>query len=97
MGVPLTLFTNLQIVQSAVIILILSFVTKSVASGITKQGFVSVVGVGMSPRGVTTLVYATAGRNFDIISADLYALIVLTVMLTTFVTPIALTALLRRK
>lgn len=96
MGVPLSLFTNIQIVQSAVVILLLAFASKFLASRMIGQKIISVVGAGMAPRGVTTLVFATAGKNFKILSPDLYALIVLTVMLTTFVTPIMLSWIVKR-
>ncbi len=96
MGVPFSLFTNIPLLQSALIILIFTFVTKMAASAIVERKLISVTGIGMSPRGVTTLVYATAGKNFHIITPELYALIVLTVILTTLVTPIMLSQFLKR-
>lgn len=51
------------------------------------------VGVGMVPRGEVGLIFAGAGLSAGLIAADLYAALVLVVMLTTFVAPPWLRAL----
>ena len=52
-----------------------------------------VVGVGMVPRGEVGLIFADIGRRSGIMSEGVFGAVVLTVMATTFVAPIALKAL----
>ncbi len=54
------------------------------------------VGVGMIPRGEVGLIFASIGLAARVISADLYAAIILVVILTTFITPPLLTRVIRR-
>lgn len=63
-----------------------------IVSGIAARGVASpwVVGVGMIPRGEVGLIFAQYGLTYSIIGAEMYALLVTVVVLTTFVTPIAL-------
>lgn len=56
-----------------------------------------VVGVGMVPRGEVGLVFAQLGRGMGLLSAGLYSAVALMVMITTFVTPPVLRALLARR
>ncbi len=45
------------------------------------------VGVGMAPRGEVGLIFADVGRRAGIISSDLFAALVVVMVLTTFLTP----------
>lgn len=45
------------------------------------------IGLGMIPRGEVGLIFATYGLTYGVITQNLYAIIVVVVMLTTFVTP----------
>jgi Kef-type K+ transport system membrane component KefB len=53
------------------------------------------VGVGLIPRGEVGLVFAGVGLAGAVINADLYAAVVVMIMLTTFVAPLGLRALYR--
>src|SRR2546422_1893463 len=54
------------------------------------------VGVGMVPRGEVGLIFAGAGLGAGVIAEDLYSVLVVVVMLTTFVAPPWLKALYRQ-
>lgn len=45
------------------------------------------IGIGMLPRGEVGLVFASIGRTLGVISDDLFAAVVLMVMVTTFIAP----------
>jgi Kef-type K+ transport system membrane component KefB len=55
------------------------------------------VGVGMVPRGEVGLIFAGAGLGAGVIAEDLYSVLVVVVMLTTFVAPPWLKALYRER
>ena len=48
------------------------------------------IGIGMLPRGEVGLVFASIGRTLGVISDDLFAAIILMVIVTTFIAPILL-------
>ena len=54
-----------------------------------------VVGVGMVPRGEVGLIFADVGRRSGILSDEVFGAVLLMIMVTTFVAPPALKALLR--
>ncbi len=56
-----------------------------------------VIGVGMVPRGEVGLIFATMGANTGVLDSRLFAACALMVMVTTFVAPIGLKALLERR
>jgi Kef-type K+ transport system membrane component KefB len=56
-----------------------------------------VIGVGMVPRGEVGLIFAQLGLSAGLLSAGLYSSVALMVMITTFVAPPALRALLARR
>jgi Kef-type K+ transport system membrane component KefB len=56
-----------------------------------------VVGVGMVPRGEVGLIFAQLGRTMGLLSAGLYSSVALMVMITTFVTPPVLRAMLVKR
>lgn len=45
------------------------------------------IGIGMLPRGEVGLIFASIGKTFDVISDELFASIVLMVIVTTLITP----------
>ncbi|MBI4322494.1 MAG: cation:proton antiporter [Chloroflexi bacterium] len=55
-----------------------------------------IVGWGMVPRGEVGLIFAAVGRSLGVISDDVFSVIVVMVILTTFVTPPVLAYLLKR-
>ncbi|HEX6088245.1 MAG TPA: cation:proton antiporter [Thermoanaerobaculia bacterium] len=56
-----------------------------------------VIGVGMVPRGEVGLIFAQLGLSAGLLSAGLYSSVALMVMITTFVTPPVLRALLAKQ
>ena len=48
------------------------------------------IGIGMLPRGEVGLVFASIGQTIGVISDDLFAAIILMVIVTTFIAPILL-------
>ena len=48
------------------------------------------IGVGMLPRGEVGLVFASMGRTLGVMTDTLFAAIILVVVITTFLAPIAL-------
>jgi Kef-type K+ transport system membrane component KefB len=51
----------------------------------------------MIPRGEVGLIFATMGKNLNVISDEIFSIIVIMVILTTLLTPPILTFLLKRK
>jgi Kef-type K+ transport system membrane component KefB len=54
-----------------------------------------VVGVGMIPRGEVGLIFASLGKQMDILTGDVYSAVVVMLALTTFIAPPGLRWLLR--
>lgn len=57
----------------------------------------SVIGVGMIPRGEVGLIFAQMGLSTAVLSSGLYSSVAMMVIITTFVTPPALRALMARQ
>lgn len=80
---------NLNVLAPIAILTAIAIAGKVVAGigavGTTARKFI--VGLGMIPRGEVGLIFAAYGFTNKIITADLYSLLVVVVMLTTFVTP----------
>lgn len=49
-----------------------------------------IIGIGMVPRGEVGIIFATFGLTSGVIGQDMYALLVVVVMLTTLITPVLL-------
>ncbi len=54
-----------------------------------------VVGLGMVPRGEVGLIFAAIGRQMGVMNDEAFAVVVVMIILTTFVTPIVLPRLIR--
>jgi Kef-type K+ transport system membrane component KefB len=91
-----TLF-NLEVIGPILILTGLAIVSKVIA-GVGAYGKASMlqVGIGMIPRGEVGLIFATYGLTYSIISTQLYSIMVVVIMLTTFVTPPLLAAYMTR-
>jgi Kef-type K+ transport system membrane component KefB len=57
----------------------------------------SIIGVGMVPRGEVGLIFAQMGLSAGLLTAGLYSSVAMMVLITTFVTPPALRALVERR
>lgn len=88
MQVKLELFLDATVIMMAAGMLATAVLGK-VASGLGARRGVSrlLVGFGMMPRGEVGLVFASIGKSLNVITDELFAAIVLMVILTTLFTP----------
>ena len=90
---------KIEILLPIVVITIIACIGKWVAglgaigTGTNKTA----IGVGMIPRGEVGLIFAAIGLSMGLIQAELYSMLVVVVMLTTFVTPPLLVKLMADK
>ena len=96
MSVNIETLFNLPILLVALVITVIAFVGK-IASGLA-AGKVSkaLVGFGMVPRGEVGLIFASIGKALNIISEEVFSVIVIMVIFTTLLTPPILTYLLKK-
>lgn len=103
MGVDLTVFLDPNIMGTALLLTAAAMLGKQAcALGVLGRGMRSLaVGIGMIPRGEVGLIFASVGASMTlhghkVVSPALFSAIVVMVILTTVVTPPALTWSLRR-
>ncbi len=96
MGVKLESFMNGSILTIGLGIALVAFVGK-LASGLV-AGKVNklVVGWGMVPRGEVDLIFAATGRSLGVISDEVFSMIVIVIILSTFVTALILSFIIPR-
>lgn len=96
MQVKLEVFSNPNVLFTALAITALAFVGK-ILSGLA-AGPVNkwIVGWGMAPRGEVGLIFAVTGKAMGVINDEIFSVIVAVVILTTLLTPPILTILIRR-
>lgn len=99
--VDLSVFGRTEIWVAALLITTFAILGKLIGCGLAalKMGFKSAVtvGVGMVPRGEVGMIIAAVGLSSQAISADLYAVVIFMVMVTTVITPPILKKLLLQK
>ncbi len=96
-NVRLDALFNLQALWLALIITVIAVVGKLLSGlGTTKGMDRWLVGVGMVPRGEVGLIFAAIGQGIGVLSAELYSVIVIMVILTTLISPPVLTWLLKK-
>lgn len=97
MEVNLATFLNPQILLVALGVTVAAFIGKIVsglgAGNVNKW----IVGIGMIPRGEVGLIFASIGKSLGVISDEVFSVIIVMVMVSTLVTPIILTWLLKRQ
>jgi Kef-type K+ transport system membrane component KefB len=88
---------NLQVFADTSVLLVAGAVTVAAVIGKLVSGFAGgkgtswiAIGVGMIPRGEVGLIFITAGKALGVVSDQMFASIVVMVILTTIVTPIIL-------
>ncbi len=97
-GVDLHAFT-LELLPFIVILTIIAVLGKIVAGlgAFREKASKLAIGVGMIPRGEVGLIFASVGLTAGLISGGIYSALVLVIMITTFITPPILKALLDKK
>ncbi|MFN4218177.1 MAG: cation:proton antiporter [Candidatus Bipolaricaulia bacterium] len=91
-----TLFGQTWVIISTLVLLGIAIVGKLVSGIGAPRGSRWAVGVGMMPRGEVGLIFALFGLVNGILTQELYAVLVMIVLLTTIATPIILRPLLKR-
>jgi Kef-type K+ transport system membrane component KefB len=84
-------FTQPATIGMVVVVTLLAIAGKLIGCGGAAWGMgwrsISIVGVGMVPRGEVGIIVATVGLSSDVISEDLYGVVVAMSILTTLVAP----------
>lgn len=97
MNVNLADLFNPAILLVALAITVVAIVGKVVAGWAAGPGRrKALIGWGMAPRGEVGLIFATTGQRLEVISNEVFSIIVIMVILTTLLTPPILTFLLKR-
>lgn len=86
--VNLTAFADLRIIGISLIVTIGAVITKMMAAMFAPKGSRLIVGLGMVPRGEVSLIFATVGQSLGVLTPDIFAVVVLVVVLTTLITPV---------
>jgi Kef-type K+ transport system membrane component KefB len=88
---------NLSVLGDTKVLLAALALTVAAVIGKVVSGFVAgkdadwkVVGLGMVPRGEVGLIFAAIGRQMGVINDEAFAIVVVMIILTTFITPIVL-------
>lgn len=95
MAVDVRVLFDIPVLIVALGITLVAVVGKLVSAFVAGPVRKSVVGWGMVPRGEVGLIFATMGRQLNVIPAEEYSVIVVMVILTTLMTPPILSLLLR--
>lgn len=91
MQVNLTSFLNPETIKLALVFIIIAIVSKLVAGlPAGRETDRLSVGIGMIPRGEVGLIFASIGKGLGIMSSAVFSAIVIMVIATTLVTPLAL-------
>lgn len=98
MGVDLTAFAQPSTLVIAAAITIVAFVGKWACGLVAPAGTSrAIIGWGMAPRGEVGLIFAQIGAGLGVVSAANFSAIVIMVVLTTMISPIVLTQIIRRE
>jgi len=97
MSVNLETMSDPRILGAAIIISIVAFIGKYVTGLFAGKANKQIVGIGMVPRGEVGLIFATIGRSLGVVNNEVFSIIVIMVILTTFFPPIILSYLLKRQ
>lgn len=81
----------------ALAVTLVAFLGKAASGLVAGKVNKSIVGWGMVPRGEVGLIFAATGQRLGIVSAELFSVIVVVVILSTLLTPPILTFISRRQ
>ncbi|EFO81869.1 Sodium/hydrogen exchanger [Oscillochloris trichoides DG-6] len=96
MSVQITALLNPSVLMVALGFTIAAFVGKVIAGLVAGKVNKQIVGWGMVPRGEVGLIFAATGRALGVINDEIFSVIVVMVLLSTLLTPLILTAIIRR-
>lgn len=96
MNVELSAMFDFQILLVSLGLTALAFISKIVSGLAAGKVNKYLVGFGMVPRGEVGLIFATMGRGLNVISTQVFSIIVVMIILTTLLTPPILATLIRR-
>lgn len=94
--VDLSTFMDTSVLVLAAGITFVAFLGKVTSGLVAGSANKLLVGLGMIPRGEVGLIFATAGKALGVVNDQLYAAIVVMIILSTLLTPLALARLLKR-
>ncbi len=95
MGVKLESFLNLPILAIGLGMTVVAFVGKIASGLVAGKANKLVVGWGMIPRGEVGLIFAASGKSLGVISDEIFSMIVIVIILSTFLTPPVLAFIIR--
>ncbi|MFO7807692.1 MAG: cation:proton antiporter [Candidatus Moraniibacteriota bacterium] len=95
MAVQLDLLFDVKTLIFGLILTIVAIISKMLAGAVAGAGTNKwLIGLGMVPRGEVGLIFASIGMSLGVISNEIFSIIVMMVILTTLLPPIALTKIL---
>ncbi|MDJ0513569.1 MAG: cation:proton antiporter [Methyloceanibacter sp.] len=97
MQVNLETFASVEALGLAVALTLVGVAGKFVAGYAVRSGIDrATIGLGMVPRGEVGLIFASVGKGLGVLDEATFSAVVMTVVLTTFIAPLALRYRLRR-
>jgi hypothetical protein len=98
MVVKLDVLLNPAVLLVALGVTLVAIIGKLVAGlAATRRTSRWLIGWSMVPRGEVGLIFATIGKSLGVVTDEVFSVIVIMVILTTFITPPALTFLIKRQ
>lgn len=87
--VDVTAFAKVSVLRDAAILLVVAAIGKLISpiGAFGAKGDKLLIGLGMLPRGEVGLIFATIGLQNGVLGDDLYAALLLVVLVTTLITP----------
>ena len=83
--------------QVDLVVTLAAFVSKLVSGLVAGPVNKWIVGWGMAPRGEVGLIFAVVGKQLGVVDAQTFSIIIIMIMLTTLITPLILSGLIRRQ
>ena len=97
MQVNLSTLFDLRALAIALALTVVAFLGKLVSGLAAGSANKWIVGWGMAPRGEVGLIFAVVGKQLGVVDDQTFSVVVIMVMLTTLLTPMILSALIRRQ
>lgn len=93
--VDMTTLLDFETLIIAICITLVAVAGKVIAGYVVPKSNSLVIGFGMVPRGEVGLIFATIGKGLGVVSDQIFSVIIVTIILTTIIGPIALQYLLK--